>query len=57
MAKAPKVCCPKEERKVPIWWCLGSYVQGKEPCGELLEAVIDISEDYADVKCKQRESL
>ena len=56
MAKAPKVCCPKEERKVPIWWCQGSYVQGKEPCGELLEAVIDISEDYVDVKCKQRES-
>jgi len=20
-----KVYCPKEKRKVPVWWCLGSY--------------------------------
>jgi len=52
MVEAPKVYCPKEDREVPIWWCLGSYVQEREPCPELLEATVKIAEDYAKVKCK-----
>ena len=54
MTEAPKTYCPKENREVPIWWCLGSFVQGKEPCKEIIEATVDISEDFADVKCNPR---
>ena len=50
--KVPKVYCPKEKREVPIWWCLGSFVQQKYPCPELLKATVNISKDYAEVKCK-----
>jgi len=52
MTEAPKVYCPKEDRMVPIWWCLGSFVQQRYPCPELLEANVDFSKDYAEVKCK-----
>ncbi|GAG82993.1 unnamed protein product [marine sediment metagenome] len=50
--KVPKVYCPKENRMVPIWWCLGSFVQQRYPCPELLEATVNISKNYAKVKCK-----
>jgi len=52
MVEAPKVYCPKEKREVPIWWCLGSFVQQRYPCPELLEATVDFPKDYAVVKCK-----
>ena len=52
MVEAPEVYCPKEKRKVPIWWCLGSYTQGRDPCPELLEATVKIAENFAEVKCR-----
>jgi len=54
MVEAPNVYCPREGREVPVWWCVGSYTQGKEPCKELGEATVDISKDFADVKCRPR---
>ena len=54
MVDAPKVYFPQEGRDVPIWWCLGSYTQGKASCKELGEATVNISEDFADVKCGPR---
>jgi len=50
--ESPEVYCPKEKRKVPIWWCLGSYWQKRLPCTELIEATVNIAENYAKVKCK-----
>ncbi|GAH79352.1 unnamed protein product [marine sediment metagenome] len=50
--KAPEVYCPKEKRKGPIRWCLGSFTQQRYPCPELLEATVKIAEGYAEVKCK-----
>jgi len=50
--EVPKVYCPREDKEVPIWWCLGSYIQRKNLCPELLEATVKIAEDYAEVKCK-----
>ncbi len=32
MTEAPKVFCEKEGKEVPIWWCLGSYWQGRAKC-------------------------
>ncbi|KKN13459.1 hypothetical protein LCGC14_1006240 [marine sediment metagenome] len=32
MMEAPKVFCKKENRDVPIWWCLGSFTQGRVKC-------------------------
>jgi len=52
MAEAPEVYCPKERKKVPIWWCLGSFTQQRPMCPELLEATVKIAEGYAEVKCK-----
>ena len=54
MVEAPKVYCPQEGRAVPIWWCLGSFVQERMMCPELLEATVNIAEDFADVKCGPR---
>lgn len=56
VAEAPKVYCPKEKRDVPIWWCLGSYTQGREICPEIIEAVVKFAENFADVKCKVQRS-
>ncbi len=52
MVEVPKVHCPKENRKVPIWRCLGSFVEQRMKCSELLEATVNIPENYATVKCK-----
>jgi len=56
MAESPEVYCPKEERKVPIWWCLGSYTQRRFPCIELIEAKVSITECTAEVKCRAQKS-
>ena len=56
MDEVPKVYCPKEKRKVPIWWCLGSFMQQRPMCPELLEATVKIAEGYAEVKCKAQRS-
>ncbi len=50
MDEAPKVYCYKYDREVPIWWCLGSYIQRRSPCQELEELKVD--GDTATVKCK-----
>jgi len=52
MVEAPKVHCPKEDREVSIWWCLGSFIEQRMKCPELLEATVNIPENYAEVKCK-----
>ncbi len=52
MVEAPKVFCPREGRDVPIWWCLGSFVQERMMCPELLEATVKIAENFAEVKCE-----
>ena len=52
MTEAPKVYCPKEKKKVPIWYCLGSYWQRRLPCAELIEATVNLAEDRASVRCR-----
>lgn len=47
----PDIYCPKEKKRVPIWWCLGSYVQQKEQCPELIEAEVNFPENRAEVRC------
>ena len=54
MVEAPKLYCPLEGREVPVWWCVGSFVQGKAACKELIEATVDINKDFSDVKCRPR---
>jgi len=56
MVEAPEVYCLKEKRKVPVWWCLGSYTQRRFPCPELIEATVNIAEGYAKIKCKAQKS-
>lgn len=51
MTEAPLVDCPKEGRKVPVWYCLGSQTQQREPCPYLARAVVHGSKS-AEVECK-----
>ncbi|MBA7552456.1 hypothetical protein ES705_45017 [subsurface metagenome] len=48
---APTVYCPKDDKKVPIWYCLGSLTQGRETCPYLVKATVHGGES-AEVKCK-----
>lgn len=52
MTEAPKVYCPKDKEKVPIWYCLGSHMQGRKPCPHILTATIDMKNDATKVECK-----
>ena len=27
-----EIYCPMEKKRCPVWYCLGSYFQMKEPC-------------------------
>lgn len=51
MSEAPLVYCPKEKKKVPVWYCLGSLTQRRPKCPELIRAVIHGGE-RAEVECK-----
>jgi len=54
--KAPKVFCPKERKHVPIWYCLGSFIQAKKPCPYCIEATVEKGGKTAKVKCNWKES-
>lgn len=47
------IFCPKEEKRVPIWYCLGSYMQRREPCPDLIELTLSKGQ-VSDHKCKIR---
>ena len=36
----PTVSCPKEGKKVPVWFCTGSFVQQREMCPNLIEITV-----------------
>jgi len=46
------VLCPKEKKKVPIWYCTGSFVQHRVICSDLIEAMVYKGGKRAKVKCK-----
>jgi len=52
MSKAPTVFCPKEGKKVPIWYCLGSFIQQRKQCENLNGASVSVADNYAEVDCK-----
>ena len=45
------VDCPKEGKKVPFWYCTGSFIQQRPACKHPEEAVINYRKGYAFVKC------
>ena len=49
--EAPTVYCPKENKRVPIWYCLGSLTQGRESCPYLIKAIVHGGK-WAKVECK-----
>lgn len=51
MSEAPLVYCPKEEKEVPVWYCLGSFTQGRPVCPHLVKATVHGGES-AEVECK-----
>lgn len=53
LSEAPKVFCPKEGKKVPVWHCLGSFMQQREQCEQLIEAEVKGTEE-AKVKCRSK---
>lgn len=48
---APTVYCLKDSKRVPIWYCLGSLTQGREPCPYLVKAEVHGAQS-AEVVCK-----
>ena len=52
MNEAPTVYCPKDKKKVPIWYCLGSFIQQRKQCENLISANVSVADDYAEVDCK-----
>ena len=50
----PEIYCPIDKEKVPIWYCLGSFLQGKPTCRHLEEATVRIAENFCEVKCRPR---
>ena len=52
VTEAPKVYCPKEKKKVPVWYCLGSFSQNRPPCSSWSgEATVNINKNFASVVC------
>lgn len=50
--EAPKIYCPKDKKKVPVWYCLGSFSQQRVPCPHFAgEATVDYIRDFAKVVC------
>lgn len=44
-----RVLCPREEKKIPVYHCVGSLVKQIETCDSLRSSVV--SRDGASVKC------
>lgn len=53
----PEIYCPEEGRKVPIWYCLGSYTMRRPGCEQLEEATVKFAENFCEVKCKPRSEM
>jgi len=53
---APTVYCPKDKKQVPIWYCLGSFTQGRETCPRLIMAEVHGGE-WARIFCKDTEEV
>ena len=53
----PEIYCPVEGEKVPVWYCLGSFMQGRPGCKQLEEATVKIAENFCEVKCKPRSEM
>ena len=53
----PDVYCPKENKRVPVWWCIGSFVQQKERCPHLVEIKVDYGEMKAWRRCGLEEEV
>ena len=48
----PTVFCLKEGTKVPVWYCIGSFIQQREPCPNIIKLTVSFAENYAEVECK-----
>ena len=44
-----RVLCPREEKKIPIYRCIGSFVKAEVTCDSMQNATVSL--DGARVKC------
>lgn len=44
-----RVLCPREEKKIPIYRCIGSFVKSEVTCGSMQNATVSL--DGGRVKC------
>ena len=47
MVEEPMDDCPKDNRRVSVWRCLGSFVEQRMKCPEQLEVTVKIAKKYA----------
>ena len=53
-----EVYCPKEKKKVPVWYCTGSFTQNRKKCQEWSgQAEIDSTNKIAKVLCMYEEVM
>lgn len=50
-----KTYCPKDEKDVPIWYCLGSVMQGRETCKHMESVSITYGKAVSK-KCNWKEA-
>lgn len=56
MTEAPKVYCKKEDKDVPIWYCIGSFFQGRRPCPHNAGATVYYGKS-AETVCRYPEEV
>ena len=44
-----RILCPREEKKVPIYRCVGSFVKSTETCSSVRNSTVSL--DGARVRC------
>jgi len=53
-----RILCPREEKKIPIYHCIGGFVKSEVTCGSMQNATVSL--DGARCKClwpeKRRET-
>jgi len=48
----PAVYCRKEGKQVPIWYCTGSFYQGRKRCPHMVKVTVRIAQNQAEVQCE-----
>jgi len=52
-SKCPTVLCPKENKDVPVYHCLGSFIQQKPTCPHVIRVDLNFPQKEGTVTCEK----